>query len=346
LNREIQTRSAGRLILACLLGMLLAMAAPLAMLAEILTLSTVLLLPSIALIWLYRWGGKGPAMLSAVLQMAFTAMMMGTPFMWMAFFTTIFPVFMLASLDKKPFFEQLKISLGAFGAGIVISVVILYFSFGGNMIERFFLRLPEVMRAMPLEMISGPMQNFSEMLGRELTPESFFQVFEEAIVGLIPSYQLSLPGQIFSGGLLSTVICVWISNYMLNRCGASAEGCYRPLKDWALPASTTGGLLLITVVSYIIYAAGMKNGKALYFTVYNISITAFCIQTVGSIARKVSQPQLAARSRTGIVAGTILLCLLGGTLYIAIYGCASAVFGTYGALNPKNKKTSGKDIEE
>ena len=39
---------------------------------------------------------------------------------------------MLASLDKKPFFEQLKISLGAVGAGIVISVVILYFSFGGN----------------------------------------------------------------------------------------------------------------------------------------------------------------------------------------------------------------------
>lgn len=350
MNREIQTQGAGRMILACLLGIVLAMAAPLAMLAEIFSLSIVLMLPAIGLIWLYRWGGRGPAMLSAVLQMVLTSQMLSGSFMWVVFFSSIVPVFVLAPMEKKPFFDQMKISISAFGAGIVISVAILYLNFGGNMIERLLVHLPEAMRALPLDALTVPMQQFGEIAGQELTPESFYQMFENAINGLIPAYQLNLPGQIFSGGLISAVACAWISAFMLKRRGLVTKESYVPVREWSLPGSATGGLLLITAISYIAYAAGMQNGKTLYFTVYNITVTAFCIQAITSIVRKASHPKANTKSRTGIIFGMILLWLLGGSLSVAIYGCASAIFGSRGALiahrkNVSDNHHSNDDIE-
>lgn len=319
-------------VLGILAACLLAILAPMAMLTEILSLTTVLILPSIGLIWIDRWAGKKTAALSAMLMLMFTALMLGGSMMWMMFFTAVLPVIVILRAQQQPFFRQMQMGLAAFGTGIVISVAILYFNLGGNIIDRLMMQLPEALRSMPLEALEAPMANLGALLGKELTPESFYQLFDDLIAQRISLYQQLLPGMIFSGGLLSGVLCVWLSNYMRKRRGVEQEGGYRPLRDWALPASTVGGLLLILAVSCAVYAADLPMGETLFYTAYNLVGTAFCIQSLGSIARRVNQPQIGIQARRGIAVGVALIWILDGTLYLAIYGCASAVFGSRGAL--------------
>lgn len=346
-NQEQNPKRKASLALGVIAAILLAMLAPMAMLTEALSLTTVLILPAIGLIWIDRWAGRKMAALSAVLMLLFTELLLGGPMMWMAFFTAVLPAFVILRAQQQPFFKQMQTGLAAFGAGIVIAVAILYFSVGGNIIDRLLQQLPEALRSVPLEVLEAPMENLGALMGRELTPEGFYQLFEDMIAQRIPLYQQLLPGMIFSGGLLSGVICVWLSNYMRKRRGTVQEGGYRPLGDWALPASTVGGLLLLLGVSCAAYAADMRMGETLFYTAYNLVGTAFCIQAVGSIARRTNQPQIGVQTRRGIAIGVALLWILGGTLYLAIYGCISAVFGSRGALKAlRNEKQNKHHSDE
>ena len=349
MNQVKNKPSAGRIIAGCLLAAIIALVAPLMVMTELLSLVMVVLLPSIAVVFLYRWAGKFPALLCAALQMSVAAAYLGTTFMWMTFFMMLMPLVLLFRMEGKPFFAQLRASIAGFGAGVLASVLVLYISYGGNMIERVLLELPAAVRELPTESLRTVSESVSLALGREATVEEFFDLFDQMIERLIPFYQLNLPGLIFSGALVTAVFCAGLNAWMRHRRGLDAPGTYLPLREWALPSSTTGGLLLIVAVSYVMNLLEMKSAETLFYTVYSIAATAFAIQAVTSFARRMHASSLGRGARVFAVIAVVLVCLLGGIGILALYGCASAILGSRGALrqrmknNGNNSRTGGEE---
>jgi len=338
LNPENKFAGPGRMIAGCLLGVLLAVIGPLAMLTEILSLMPVIVLPAIGLVFLYRWAGRGPAALSAALQMAFCGRYLGGEAMWIAFFLSVLPLCMLFASEKLPYFEQMRRLILAFGFGVVAAVAALYFSFGGNMIERILLKLPDAARMLPREAVNGLMASYGAMAGNELDSEAFFEIFDEMIAALVPVYQLNLPGMIFSGALISAIACTALSAWMLRRQGRGETSAYLPLREWALPASMTSGLLLITTVSFIMSETGINNGETAFYTALKITLTAFCIQALASMAGRLHAWGMKTGARRALLVLAALLGFLGGSTYIALYGCASAILGSRGVLKQRYER--------
>ena len=340
MNPENKNPTMGRALIGMVLAFVLAVLSPLLMLTQLFSLLSVIMVPSIGIVLLYRWAGKMPAIFAAMLQMMFTAQFLGSTFMWALFLMTIMPVMVLMRFEKQAFYTQLKAGIASFGAGVVLAVMVLYFSYGGNMIERALMQLPASIKNMPLEAIEPAMKSLSTALGRELTAESFQSVFEDLIVKLIPAYQLNLPGLVFSGALVSAVICVGLNAKLRSRAENTAEGAWIPLKEWSLPSSTTGGLLMITLISLIASEAGIQFGDTVFYTVFDIAVAAFCVQALASAARRMEQSNLSPRGRKAVFAIAIIICLMGASYYAGLYGCMSAIFGSKGALRERmeNKK--------
>lgn len=335
MNPENKNAGPGRKLAGCLLGLLLAVIGPLVVLTELLSLMPVLMLPAIGLVFLYRWAGRGPTALSAALQMAFCGMYMGGGAMWSAFFLSVLPLCILFASEKLPFFEQTKRLIMAFGFGVVASVAALYFSFGGDMIRRVFMLLPEAAHMLPQEALQTLAASYGAFAGRELDAAGFLKAFEELIATLVPAYQMNLPGMIFSGALISAISCTALNAWMLKRRDGEGAVDIPPLSEWALPASLTCGLLLITTVSLIMSETGINNGETAFYTALRITLTAFCIQALASMARRLQASGMKKGTRTALLVLAAVLGVLGGSTYIALYGCASAILGSRGVLKQR-----------
>lgn len=334
-TREQRKYRDGRLAAGYLLGLLLAIAAPLAVLLELMWLLPVIVVPAVGVALIYRWFGRGPALFSAVLQIFVDAAMLGAMGMWMAVCASLLPLIPVLAASGRPFFEQLRISIASFALGALLAVVLLYLSFGGDAIARLLRLLPEALRALPTESLNATLATLPAGITSGMTVEDFFDSFGKAIEALIPVYQYNLPGLIFGGSLISALLCTPL--LAMARGGDCA-----PLRTWALPASTTGGLLLSLAVSYILEACGVRGGDVAFQAVLDVTAIAFCVQALASMARRL---HMAGRSRgmqRGLVAVIAVLAYCGASLYLAIYGCASAIFGSRGALKQRPHKDSNK----
>ena len=344
MSQEKNKPGMGRTLVGCLLAVILAVLSPVLVMTELFSLMMVVLLPSIGVVFLYRWAGRFPAFLCGALQMVVAAAYLGSTYMWMTFFMMLMPLTLLFRMDRKPFFAQMRISIAAFGVGVLASVVLLYLSYGGNMIERVLLELPAAVRELPAETVRTIAESVSVALGREATTaEAFYELFDKMIEQLIPFYQQNLPGLIFSGALLTAVICAGLNAWMRRRQCADGSDCYLPLREWALPASTTGGLLLIVAVSYVLELVGMPNAETLFYTVYSIAAIAFAVQAVGSFARRSYASGAGKGVKIAAGISLVFLCLLSGVGILALYGCASAILGSRGALRQRMKDKGGND---
>ena len=335
LSQENVKFGMGRTVAGIVLGVLLAMVAPAFLLTEVFSLMTVVLLPSIALIALYRWAGRGPAMFSSLLMLVVDYRFMGAPLMLVALLATIVPPLLLLRVEDRPFFQQLRYAITAFGVGVIAAVAVLYFSYGGDMIARALNLFPRAMRLQSEESLVPLMGVVSQLMGRALTMEDFFTLYDSMIALLIPQFQLLLPQLLLSGALISALVCVWLSNRMRARRGMAEPGSFVPLREWALPSSTTGGLLLILAVSGLMRFSGMKSADTVYQAVYGIAVTAFCVQALASMARRLRLSAMRPGLQRLVLIITAALCFLGAENVIAIYGCASAILGSRGVLQQR-----------
>ena len=325
----------GRKIAGIVLGALLAVVAPLFLLTQVFSLMTVVLLPAIGLVILYRWAGRGPALFSAMLMAAIDLRFMGVPMMLVMLLATILPPLLLMRVEDRPFFEQLRYAVAAFGVGVFAAVAMLYFSYGGDMIARALNLFTQAMRMQPEENLRTLMGTVGQLLGRALTVEDFYTIFDTMIAQLVPQFQLMLPQLILSGALITALFCAWVSNRMRARRGVAAPGSYVPLRDWALPASTTGGLLLILAVSGLMRLVNLKSADTVYYAVYGIAVVAFCTQALSSMARRLRLSPLRPGAQHALLIVTALMCFLGAASVAAIYGCASALLGSRGMVQQR-----------
>ncbi len=335
---------AGRVVAAVVLGALLALISPLLLLVELFMPVAVVLLPSVALVALYRWAGRGPALATAVMMVASAALLTGNTFMLIALAMMVLPPLLVLRMQDRPFFEQLRFSIAAFGVGMLVAAAALFFRFGGNMIERVFGQFPEMVRALPEEYIVPMLESMSSLLGRTVTVDGFYEIYDSMIKELIPVYQMLLPQRLFSGVLISALLCAWLSNRMRARRGEAAPGSYAPLREWALPASTTGGLLLLLVASWVLDLIGVTGAETAYYAAYGIASVAFGVQALGSAARRLRMTSM----RPGGQHAALIAIAVVGTLLLPdalmVYGGASAILGSRGALRQRaeNRNDDGR----
>lgn len=340
MNPENKTPGMMKLLAGMLLGAMLAFLSPIVLMTEMLSLSVVLMLPSIALVALNRWAGKGPALFSAIMQIMVSSRFLGSAFMWMSFFLTLLPVSLLIRHENKPFFTQVKISITAFCTGVVLSVAFTYFSYGGNIMDQLLLELPKLLRTLPVENLEIVMASYSNLIGEAVGAEEFYLIFDQMINGMLPVYRMSLPGLIFAGALVSAVICIALNGSARIKQGIAVEGSYLPVREWFLPGSATSGLLLMLAVSYAMSALKMRSGETLFYTVYDITVAAFCIQAFASIARRMHASNTKRGARVAAFVVLALLCLLGAAMVISLYGIASAVFGSKGMVRERMERNN------
>ena len=335
----------GKRIAGVVLGVLLALLAPVVLLTEVFSLAVVVMLPSVALIALYRWAGRGPALFAAMLTLAFNLWIMGGAWMLVALFAIVLPALVLLRLEDRPFFQQMRCSIAAFGVGLIAAVGVLYLSYGGNMIERALNLFPAMIQMQPAESLAPVMELMGQLLQRQLTMEDFYALYAAIIEQMIPEFQLRLPQLLLSGALISALLSTWLSNRMRARRGMSAPGSFVPLREWALPASTTGGLLLILAVSGAMQLLDVPSFDTVFLAVYGIAVVSFCTQGLASLARRLRVSPLSRVMRRVVIVVTVLLLFMGGEAVLALYGCASAILGSRGMIQQRAKEMNndGRD---
>lgn len=325
----------GKRIVGIVLGMVLALLAPMVLLTQVFSLMTVVMLPSIALVILYRWAGRGPALFSAVLMLAFNQWIMGSAWMFVALLAIVLPAIILLRLEDRPFFQQMRCAIAAFGVGIIAAVGVLYLNYGGNMIERALNLFPAMLRMQPEESLAPILELVSQLLQRPLTMEDFHALYAVMIEQMIPEFQLRLPQLLLSGALITALLSTWLSNRMRARRGLAVPGSFVPVREWALPASTTSGLLLILAVSGAMRLFNAPSFDTAFLAVYGIAVVSFCAQGMASMARRLRASPLSRVMRRVVLVVMVVLLFMGGEVVLALYGCASAILGSRGMLQQR-----------
>lgn len=343
MNRGNEKIGMGRMVAGVALGALLALLSPVLLLFEIFLPVTVVVWPAVALVALRRWAGRGPALSCAVLMLAAAALLTGGVSALIVLFLTLIPAFAILWAQDKPFFAQLRLAIIAFGVGVLAAVAALYLTFGSNMIERAFGQMPAMIRAMPEEYIAPMMQYMSEALGQEVTPSAFYEMYDAMTAELAPVYQMHMPERLFSGALITALLCAWLSNRMRARRGLAAPGSYVPIRGWALSASTTGGLLLLLAVSWGLTLTKLNGAETVYYAVYGIANVAFAAQTLGSAARRLLGTSLRPGARNAVLAAIGICGWLMLPEALMAYGMASAVFGSRGMLRQRARDRENDD---
>lgn len=334
-------KTGGRIALECLLAVLTALITPFAVLFELLSVRLVLMLPAIGYVFLKNYAGRKMANLSGLLMLIFSALLLDISFVLVLFAMNILPQMVMRATEKASFGTRMQASVIAFLLGAALSVLVMYLFYGGNMIEQYLGKLPEMLRTIPEEQISGSLNAVSGILGEEITPERFYRIFDESVQNLIPLYQLNMPGMLLGGALISAVFCVWLDGLLATGGKEGAAVAYLPVHKWFLPASTTGGLLLIFGVSLVLYLANARYGQTVFATVFQLAVAAFSIQGFASVRRKM-------HSRPGRAFGIVMslvyltLALIGAAPYLALYGVGSAVLGSGGVLKQRMDEKMGR----
>ena len=333
-----------KLALGCLAGALLALVSPWLMLTQLFAELPLVMLPALALTAIHRSFGRLAAGISGMLVMLSFGYFTGSTFMWAMFLMLLNPLTMLLRIGDKPFFVQMKHALVGFGLGLLMAVLMFYLGYGGKLVERLLGVVPELLHSMPQEAVEASLAAVPGMAGYDAA--SFLKMVDDLFAHLIPSYSLHLPGRLFSGALITAVLCTLLSNRMQKKAGSAKPGCYVPLLRWYMPPSMTGGLALILLISAGMHLAGIQGGNTVFYAVLDIAVWAFVFQALAYISRRMNGALSGHGVKIFLPCMLLAIAMLGGAPYIAVYGFLSAMLGEKGALRLIAEQKKNKDNDD
>lgn len=325
----------GRFVLGCLAGALLALASPLITLTQLFSSMPMLLLPAVGLTAIHRWAGRAAAYISGTLMLLSFGSFTGNIFMWAMFLLMLNPLMLLLRIGDRPFFSQLRTAIFGFGAGLMMTVVMLSLAYGGGLITRLTGIIPELIQAMEPEAIEAAL---ATMPGITADASAFTARVDAVFASLANRYELVLPGNLFSGVLLTAVFCTLLSNRMMKAAGRSKTGTYVPMARWYLPASVTGGMGLLTLCGGLLMLLEIRGGKTVFYTAYEIAVWTFTIQALASFSRRMEGVMPRHGLKILLLCLLLVIALMGGAPYFAIYGLISALAGSHGVFRQRMER--------
>ena len=170
--------SGGRRALSLILAVVFGILTPVAMTLEVMLILPVVMLSGLFMVFFHAYGGRMSAWLYMTVQLAATAVLLGSTFMWMTMVAGTFPgiLCMRGILGKQSFFGQLRVDIAFYLFGLLGAVLIAFGAYGGNIIGRGM--------------------DYFEAQFKQI-PDSWFQPFVEAInaqLQLSGSARLSVEG--------------------------------------------------------------------------------------------------------------------------------------------------------
>ena len=340
---------AGNIVLALVIGAAL----PLAGVLQIAMLAPVLMLGGIFAVRMKaRVGWVAPAALFGA-ALASALWMMGAVMALILLVAALLPslAVMRGMAQKRPFFEQMKLSITAYVVGLLAATLIAWLSFGGSMIARF----TELMRREFARMPDATLQPFVEAInstlalsgaGNQVYTVALYRTQLSGILDLMQqAYAQSLPGALLSGALLSGVLSALWGNWTMARLGLATNESFVGMRGWFLPAQMTWGLLGLWAAGFALTAVGYEAGPTVYDTVRSLAGAAFVIQAMAALDRRMLRGGRELSRRRLLIAllcvAALLLPDVGGVF--AVIGAASALFGSHGALRRGNAEQSDRD---
>ena len=337
----------GRMAAGVVLALALGVATPVLTVAELLTLTPVMQLSGVFMVFLFAFAGRLPAWLYMTVQLAASARLMGSTYMWMTMAAGTFPAIlcMRGLMLKKPFFEQVRTGILFYLLGLVGAIMIATGTFGGNLIGQLSDSMIAQFRAMPDAFFAPFVETVNQRLEESglsglaplmapMTVATYRSQFIAVAELLGQTYQQALPGALIAGAAVSGVVGALWSNWQMARRGFATDYSYIEPTRWFLPRSVTAGLMLIWVVGYFISESKYASGEAVYMAAYMLASAAFIIQGMCAVDRFFYRRGASdSRRRHILYAAAIfgpLLRLLNPFLFIV--GAGSALFGSQGAL--------------
>ena len=338
--------SKGRLIWGIVLALVIGAMMPLLTMLQIVTLVPVLMLGGVFAVFLHCCAGWVPAAVLMAAGLASTAWFMGMTMMWMTVLAAFLPagVVIRGIMARRPFFEQLRNGVIAYGVGLLAALGIAYTTFGTGMVTQFV----EVVRAEIARMPDSAFTPFLDTLNAALLLNGVqgvkmitIDVYRAQVNGVLDlmrdTYARMLPGALLCGALMSGIASVLWGNWRMARRGMATDDSFVGLSRWFLPGSATVGMLAMWLASYLIAASRYASGATVYATVYQLVCAVFSIQGYAAFDRRMiatGRPLKGRRIAIGLflVAGALIRML--GTLMFAM-GVLSALLGSRGVIRQR-----------
>ena len=238
----------GRMAAGVVLALALGVATPVLTVAELLTLTPVMQLSGVFMVFLFAFAGRLPAWLYMTVQLAASARLMGSTYMWMTMAAGTFPAIlcMRGLMLKKPFFEQVRTGILFYLLGLVGAIMIATGTFGGNLIGQLSNSMIAQFRAMPDAFFAPFVETVNQRLEESglsglaplmapMTVATYRSQFIAVAELLGQTYQQALPGALIAGAAVSGVVGALWSNWQMARRGFATDYSYIEPTRWFLP---------------------------------------------------------------------------------------------------------------
>ena len=335
--------SSGRLIGSCVLALILGAALPIAATMGVLMLFPLLLIGGAVLVALQCAGGWVPAGLYTGVGLGLSVYALGpAPTLILAAGLLLPALAVLPGIQsRRPFFEQLRLSIAAHAAGLVAALLIAYVTFGSGMVARLmdglraqFAMLPDEFFAPFVEVINSTLagSGLSGITG--MTVDAYRGSLNGVLDVMEITYGQTLPGVLLSAALIGAVLTPLWGNWRMALRGLATEESFIGMSRWFLPANISLGALGLWAVGLVLSLSGYKDGQTVYTTIYMLFRLVFTVQGIASMDRRMLVRGVATRRRKvlltiAFVAGQIFELV---SFVLVLQGLASAMFGSNGAL--------------
>ena len=353
MGRPTTGRVVGESLLAGLLGGLL----PLLMLTEVLSLCPVLFLGGIFLVFFQCSAGWIPAALFIGAQLGSTAMLCGFTIMAMELVAAVLPGLAVVRgvARRQPFFEQLRLSLVYYGAGVVAAIVIAYMSYGSGMVQKFM----DVMRTQFRRMPDAALQPLVEAVNSALSTQGLQGLtritiadYRSSLMGVLDlmeqTYGQMLPGALLSGALVSAVLSALWGNWRMARRGLATSESFKGMTEWHLPGQVTAGTLLLWLVSVLLAQGNIAAGQAVSATVQQIACFTFVFQALAAMDRRYFERGMALKTRRVLIGISLAFSLIFRDIatLLMIVGILSALMGREGLIRRHMNRDDHDDSDQ
>lgn len=327
--------SGGKVAAGVVLAVIMGALTPLITVLQISMLAPVILLSGLFMVFLFCFAGRLPAWLFLAVQLGATAALLDTTFMWMFLVAGSLPAIITLRwiVLKKPFFEQMKLSIVFYGIGLVAALCIAFSVYGGNMVGQLMDALRDQFKRMPDDMFTPFVDavNSAQLgsgMGIKAITVSDYRAQMMGVLSLMgEAYEQTLPGALLTGALLSGILSVLWGNWLCARHGLATNASYIPPTRWFLPPQVTIGLLLMWLAVIILRETGYASGAAVYTAVYSIVNVAFIIQALCTIDRALYRRGASNRRRRVMMAFGAIFSLI-----LRLFGIAMFAMGAFSAL--------------
>ncbi len=338
----------GRVILASILGLVLAYFAPSMVITSILFCITPVILCA-----LYAWAGWVPAAIGAagtLCTMSYAAPIFGVNSVLMLVGTLLIllapaAAVIYATEKRMKFFTRLTIAIAAQTAVLLIAMAVIYAGMKIDLVDQMIAATRESMDYLPAGSVSVVLQQFAmsgilteesiaELSGGILTTGDISRVLDQAFEAISYTLKQLLPALILSSGLLSGIAMTSLSSRICKNCDRKPPVDHVLIDHWRVPPSTVGMLIVGSISGMIMQYSGVVGSEAVTMVFTLLAMELLIIQGIAAISRRFREVHASTLSRLGLITASLVFM----PSFLEIMGILSLLFGSRGVITMWMKK--------